>query len=507
MKTVSVEAAALISNVSTGKLSKQNKSGQGISSFSNLIGNITLASQKDLMNLSSEKDSEPVMAKRAVNTAAKSKLDSDDTVHDVNEANADKASKTAYDSQKVSSNNICEEKISEDESLEEASDKVKNILIDILNISEEELASAMQLLGLEYLDCLDKNNLAKLLTQLSGSSDISALITDEKLYQQFDEAFTLIGNVKEDLLAELGMTEDELTAVLEQMKTIQDTTETTNLAADESQMSMMSNEETSNITDAAKENASANIANPKDTAIQQEKVITDTSEEVSDEPAKAATVTSDTQDSTKQQTDSQEELDAKQPGTIKAESKTDGNYQELALGQVKPENALNNLEEAVPINEKTLVDMESIVKQIESRIKVSSNLDTTKMEFQLNPEHLGKLTIQVASKEGVITAQITAQNLAVKEVLESQIVQLKDNMNNQGLKVEAVEVTVESHEFERNLEEGNSNTNQEQFEQQQKNTRRQFGFNDLEALDDMPAEEALIAEMMIGNGNTVNYSA
>jgi flagellar hook-length control protein FliK len=129
------------------------------------------------------------------------------------------------------------------------------------------------------------------------------------------------------------------------------------------------------------------------------------------------------------------------------------------------------------------------------------------MEFQLNPEHLGKLTIQIASKDGIVSAQITAQNLAVKEVIESQIVQLRDNMNNQGLKVDAVEVTVESHEFERNLDERNSNANQEQFEQQEKNSRRQFNYYDSDTLEDMSAEEALIAEMMIGNGNSINYTA
>ena len=40
----------------------------------------------------------------------------------------------------------------------------------------------------------------------------------------------------------------------------------------------------------------------------------------------------------------------------------------------------------------------------------------------------------------------------VKEALESQLVLFKQNMNQAGVKVDAVEVTVGSHELERNLE-------------------------------------------------------
>ena len=46
------------------------------------------------------------------------------------------------------------------------------------------------------------------------------------------------------------------------------------------------------------------------------------------------------------------------------------------------------------------------------------------MEMQLNPEHLGKIYLNISEREGVIRAQITAQNEAVKEALETQLVEL-----------------------------------------------------------------------------------
>lgn len=55
----------------------------------------------------------------------------------------------------------------------------------------------------------------------------------------------------------------------------------------------------------------------------------------------------------------------------------------------------------------------------------------------------------------------------VKEALESQIADLKQNMNQAGVKVDAVEVTVGGHEFERNLEQ-NAKQEEQQAEEREK---------------------------------------
>ena len=70
------------------------------------------------------------------------------------------------------------------------------------------------------------------------------------------------------------------------------------------------------------------------------------------------------------------------------------------------------------------------------------------MELQLQPENLGKLNLVIASRDGIITAQFMAENDVVKSAIENQIVMLKDNFEQQGLKVEAVEVMVQTHGFE-----------------------------------------------------------
>ena len=90
---------------------------------------------------------------------------------------------------------------------------------------------------------------------------------------------------------------------------------------------------------------------------------------------------------------------------------------------------------------------------------------------------------------------------------------LKEELNEQGLKVEAVEVTVASHEFERNMENGGEEA-KNLFEQQiQKQNRRRIVINNLEQAEEMLADdeisdaEKLQIDMMAKSGNSVDFTA
>lgn len=81
-------------------------------------------------------------------------------------------------------------------------------------------------------------------------------------------------------------------------------------------------------------------------------------------------------------------------------------------------------------------------------IKVIQKESLQSIEVQLNPENLGKLHITVSARNGVLTAEIATQNEQVKRAVESQMSMLKENLESQGIKVDAVEITVQSHAFE-----------------------------------------------------------
>ena len=125
------------------------------------------------------------------------------------------------------------------------------------------------------------------------------------------------------------------------------------------------------------------------------------------------------------------------------------------------------------------------------------------IEMQLYPEHLGKVGIQVVSREGILTAQITAENEAVKRVIETQIATLKENFNNQGYKVENVEVTIASHSFEEN----GMNQNNESDNQKNGRKSRKIDKATLDEINGISTDDEKEREMMSTRGSTVSYMA
>ena len=106
----------------------------------------------------------------------------------------------------------------------------------------------------------------------------------------------------------------------------------------------------------------------------------------------------------------------------------------------------------------------------------------------------------------MVTAQLAVENEAVKQALESQMVIVRENMNNQGLKVEAVEVTIASHEFEQNLENGFTGERNNNPENPQQGQRRILA-SDLTSMDELSQEDQLAAKIMVQNGNRMDISA
>lgn len=65
----------------------------------------------------------------------------------------------------------------------------------------------------------------------------------------------------------------------------------------------------------------------------------------------------------------------------------------------------------------------------------------TEMVIRLKPEHLGELTLRVSvSSEGAVTASFFTNNSEVRHIVENSLVQLRQELQNQGLKVDKAEV-------------------------------------------------------------------
>ncbi len=122
------------------------------------------------------------------------------------------------------------------------------------------------------------------------------------------------------------------------------------------------------------------------------------------------------------------------------------------------------------------------------------------MEIALNPENLGKVNLLVSVREGVVTAKLIAENEQVKKALEGQLNVLKENMSNQGLKVEAVEVTVQNNAFH-----SQDNFNGNNPQQQTNGTRKQH--ISLNLSDDEDVTETRQEATTMNENSSVEFSA
>lgn len=349
-----------------------------------------------------------------------------------------------------------------------------------LGISEEDVTRLMDDMGLEALDLLQSGKLSELLLTAAKAEDSTALLTDEGLYRDFQT----IMNAQNDILAESAKT----------------------LQTDVEQLQELMLEAQSVVTGEAPEE----VLQGTDERLPVIEV------EISDEPVaeqQSKEIRTDGRyvaesDAQNQETKASGEAAKPDRGSRHSQNNTGGQHQSgnIMLQQIK-EDAFNM--QTGQVNESAFAgDMETqdIMRQIMDYMKIQIKPDMSSLEMQLHPASLGTLQVQVASKGGVLTAQFITQNEAVKAALESQMVQLQESFAEQGVKVEAIEVTVQTHQFEQNLEQGRER-HQEASERKSRNRRVRLERSlAVEGMEEQGQEEQLAAQMMSASGTTVDYT-
>lgn len=390
------------------------------------------------------------------------------------------------------------------EAVEEAAQKIVEAVAKQMGMTTEEVMNALQNLELTPMDLLSKDNLANLLIALNPGSDMMSMLTNETMYDAFTQLTKIVETTVEELKNTFSLTDEEFAALLAESKKAAGL-EDGKLNGNDTKFQQID-------SDKLLENDKAPIK--EEFMAEKDKmapIVTDKAamtenavkNNVGEDAQTAKVEVMDKVDSQGEKTqkeftgqDTSDEKNAKEDGT----SNQQPLFQTVAnrSGQVQemPAEAQNL---------KQTADTESIMKQIMDYMKIQVKADLTQMEIQLHPSSLGNINVQISSKEGVITAQFTAQNEGVKAALESQIVQLKENLSEQGLKVEAVEVTVASHQFERQMEQGQQD-NSQTADTKKKGVRR-INLDELGDLEEEPLGEAdkITADMMEKNGNTVDY--
>ncbi len=402
-----------------------------------------------------------------------------------------------------------------DQAVEEFAKEVQKEVKELLGVDDAQLEAAMKELGLTYQDLMDPVNLANLVMNLTGEEDQLGLLMNA----DFQELMQNVEVLSKNLLQELGMTPQEVAEVFAQLEqnaaqiteeVPQQMQEVTDTQADVLKVQQTDDvqitEQKSQVTGLTETNAAAtesvesdgNVQNVKEPVSQEVRVENDqtaSQQEGQQEEAPENSMTTEDDASLLQQND-----------TTEKSIFTEHTFQQT-VQTIRTDNITAAPTTAVPQN--VVFNTLDVIRQVSEFTRVMYQGDTTSMEMQLNPENLGKIYVQVTAKEGVVTAHLAVQNEIVKEALENQTIQLRENMNQQGIKVEAVEVTIASHEFERNLEQNQQGSAQdEQREQASKSPRRNISMNQLDELSGlMSEEEMLVAKIMRDNGNSVDFTA
>ena len=147
----------------------------------------------------------------------------------------------------------------------------------------------------------------------------------------------------------------------------------------------------------------------------------------------------------------------------------------------------------------------AILEQVTNQIHNLHAPDKTSLEFMLTPETLGKVAVNVSSKNGVLQAEFRVESAQAKAALESQMAELKLNFENQGLKVANVSVMISENGIGK--DDGGRNTGEEGKRQGKRN--RSFSLDGDEVIDGISVspEEAVIAYTDNETGSNINLGA
>lgn len=111
------------------------------------------------------------------------------------------------------------------------------------------------------------------------------------------------------------------------------------------------------------------------------------------------------------------------------------------FGQLLRENIVNAKTSVTETAAPAPKDDFNITQQIIDQAKLIKRAENTEMVIKLNPKHLGELTLKVAvTSNGSVSASFHSDNVQVRTIIENSLVQLRSDLNQQGLKVDQVEV-------------------------------------------------------------------
>jgi len=453
MVSSAVMGAGAVRNTSSGTASKSSNTKSKSSDFKSVMA---ASISKNTSNAGTGSSDSKLGIADAVKTAKdqnttdtkNTKADTDVVDKKQNAADTGKADKTDNSKQDNKS----------DEKVNDVVQNVKDTIKEELDVSDEDIAKAMEVLGITDNDLLSVVKVTELVSALTGADSIT-LITNDDMSGKLTSVLDAVNTAQEDIADMLNTDVDDAVLVVR--------------------------------TDAVvKKDTDETVVKNTDSSITDNQSVSET-ESLSD--VLAAKVTA-------QGSSKHEESTGEHTGEQNHNTQSYGGVADSIIQSMKDSFADIVTEDTSRVSEA------DIVNQVIDQIKLSSGRELTSIEVMLNPERLGSVHVTVTAKNGILSAQIAAQNEQVKTALENQVTALKENFQNQGIKVEAVEITVMTHQFEAGQNFGQNESERKQSEQK---INKKLNLSDyMDDEDETVSAQDIRRKDSIQNGNSsVEYMA
>ena len=408
-----------------------------------------------------------------------------------------------------------------DEITKRVSSQIVEKVTEDLDITEDKLCEIMQMLGITSMELLQPENLTELFANATGiennpqemvlNSDFTGLYADVMdIASQNQALLEAVSNMEvlenpqvleiftePDNPGEINTASAEEDIAKVQISDVTDETEepvfqqpqVKSEAIGTSETISASEDNTVSGSQGMLETAEVEASNISETAVSSESI--DSSETLSLKSEKQVMKTDLNSDSSSDE----RSFDDKSENRV---------LHTMINEQMQPEGVF----EAFDVQPKyTSVNTTDIIRQIVDQISIAKTTGESVIEMQLNPENLGKLYINVTERNSEITARIAVSNETVKNALESQMVALRENLQDANIRVNDVEITIATHEFERNLEQNAGNENGRQDGQQFTHQSSSNGGIRTGHNETASDEAGLAAQIMRDNGNSVDFMA
>ena len=334
----------------------------------------------------------------------------------------------------------------------------------------EEIIDIIEKMGLQVADILVPENLTQVVLEVAGETEPMALVTDENLNNFVNELNEELRTVVDNLAAENNVTRDEVIEA----------------AAP------------------AFENVMAEATKEEDNDIK-------VTFEVKEDKTSKETKTNDLQNEGKEVQVKEDSKISEVPETKSSKDNKNEAHDGAAKGNILLDNIANKVTETVVETTDstfTYTEARQVMDQVIERIHVAVKPDTSDIEMMLHPASLGAVNVHLSSKEGMVTAQFTTQNEQVKAILEAQMIELKETFEARGVKVDNIEVSVQTNAFAQEYENSRDRGNGQGDERTRRQGTRRINLNSLEEIpEDLSEEESIAVSMMEANGSTVDYMA